>query len=150
MTSDFFIQYLITPGPVGPRLPGSRFDLFLMSFYRLSAEGTSPQHANRCWSGLCRNAQVAAGTTHRSRCQEHEYFRCGAWTYFAALEAHHARIFGRCEANNGIAAFDRLVEQVMTRPPYNDARRAFWIVDNCSVPPRCQGRAESNETAIVT
>jgi hypothetical protein len=20
----------------------------------------------------------------------------------------------------------------MTRPPYNDARRAFWIVDNCS------------------
>ncbi len=25
-----------------------------------------------------------------------------------------------------------LVEQVMTRPPYNDARRVFWIVDNCS------------------
>jgi hypothetical protein len=21
---------------------------------------------------------------------------------------------------------------VMTRPPYNDARRVFWIVDNCS------------------
>ena len=21
----------------------------------------------------------------------------------------------------------------MTRPPYNDARRVFWIVDNCSV-----------------
>jgi hypothetical protein len=33
---------------------------------------------------------------------------------------------------NGIAPFDRLVEQVMTRPPYNDARRVFWIVDNCS------------------
>ena len=28
--------------------------------------------------------------------------------------------------------FDRLVEQVMTRPPYHDARRVFWIVDNCS------------------
>jgi len=39
----------------------------------------------------------------------------------------------RCEAENGIAPFDRLVEQVMTRPPYTDARRVFWIVDNCSV-----------------
>lgn len=64
---------------------------------------------------------------------EHEYFRCGAWTYIAALDVHHARVFGRCESNNGIAPFDRLVEQVMTRPPYNDARRVFWIVDNCSV-----------------
>jgi hypothetical protein len=63
---------------------------------------------------------------------EHEYFRCGAWTYIAALDVHYARIFGRCEAKNGIAPFDRLVEQVMTRPPYNDARRVFWIVDNCS------------------
>lgn len=63
---------------------------------------------------------------------EHEYFRCGAWTYIAALDVHHARIFGRCESKNGIAPFDRLVEQVMTRPPYNDARRVFWIVDNCS------------------
>jgi len=64
---------------------------------------------------------------------EHEYFRCGAWTYIAGLDVHHARIFGRCESKNGIAPFDRLVEQVMTRPPYNDARRVFWIVDNCSV-----------------
>ena len=63
---------------------------------------------------------------------EHEYFRCGAWTYIAALDVHHARIFGRCEAKNGLAPFDRLVDQVMTRPPYNDARRVFWIVDNCS------------------
>jgi DDE superfamily endonuclease len=64
---------------------------------------------------------------------EHEYFRRGAWTYIAGLDVHHARIFGRCESKNGIAPFDRLVEQVMTRPPYNDARRVFWIVDNCSV-----------------
>ena len=64
---------------------------------------------------------------------EHEYFRCGAWAYIAAMDVHHARIFGRCESKNGIAPFDRLVEQVMTRPPYNDARRVFWIVDNCSV-----------------
>jgi hypothetical protein len=63
---------------------------------------------------------------------EHEYFRCGAWAYMAALDVHHARVFGRCEPKNGIAPFDRLVEQVMTRPPYHDARRVFWIVDNCS------------------
>ena len=63
---------------------------------------------------------------------EHEYFRCGAWTYLAALDVHPARILGRCEPKNGIAPFDRVVEQVMTRPPYNDARRVFWIVDNCS------------------
>ena len=63
---------------------------------------------------------------------EHEYFRCGAWTYIAALDVHRARVFGRCESSNGIEPFDRLVEQVMTRPPYNDARQVFWIVDNCS------------------
>jgi DDE superfamily endonuclease len=63
---------------------------------------------------------------------EHEYARCGAWAYIAALDVHHARVFGRCETTTGIAPFDRLVEQVMTRPPYNDARRVFWIVDNGS------------------
>ena len=63
---------------------------------------------------------------------EHEYQRCGAWAYLAALDVHQARIFGRCEARNGIAPFDRLVEQVMTRPPNNEARRVFWIVDNGS------------------
>jgi hypothetical protein len=63
---------------------------------------------------------------------EHEYNRCGAWAYLTALDVHNARVFGRCETKNGIAPFDRLVEQVMTRPPYDDARRVFWIVDNCS------------------
>jgi hypothetical protein len=63
---------------------------------------------------------------------EHEYTRCGAWAYLAALDVHQARVFGRCESANGIAPFDRLVEQVMTRPPYHDARRVFWIVDNGS------------------
>jgi hypothetical protein len=48
---------------------------------------------------------------------EHEYGRCGAWAYMAALDVHHARVFGRCETTTGIAPFDRLVEQVMTRPP---------------------------------
>lgn len=63
---------------------------------------------------------------------EHEYQRRGAWAYLAALDVHHAKVFGRCELRNGIAPFDRLVDQVMSRPPYADARRVFWIVDNCS------------------
>jgi hypothetical protein len=63
---------------------------------------------------------------------EHEYARCGAWAYIAAMDVHRARVFGRCETTTGIAPFDRLVEQVMTRPPYNEARRVFWIVDNGS------------------
>jgi hypothetical protein len=46
------------------------------------------------------------------------------WTYIAGLDVHHARIFGRCEEQNGIEPFDRLVEQVMTRPPYKDAPKA--------------------------
>ena len=63
---------------------------------------------------------------------EHEYKRCGAWTYLAAWDVHHAKLFGRCEAKSGIAPFDRLVQQVMTQAPYRHARRVFWIVDNGS------------------
>jgi DDE superfamily endonuclease len=63
---------------------------------------------------------------------EHEYARGGAWAYLAALDVHHARLFGRCEPTTGIVPFDRLVAQVMTAPPYRDARRVFWIVDNGS------------------
>ena len=50
----------------------------------------------------------------------------------AALDVHHARLFGRCEPTTGIDPFDRLVAQVMTALPYRDARRVFWIVDNGS------------------
>lgn len=63
---------------------------------------------------------------------EHEYMRCGAWAYIAAMDVHRAKFFGRCERKTGIAPFDRLVDQVMTQSPYNDARRVFWIVDNGS------------------
>ncbi|MEZ5351416.1 MAG: transposase [Bryobacteraceae bacterium] len=45
---------------------------------------------------------------------------------------HHAKVFGRCESTTGIVPFSNLVDQVMSRPPYNDARRVFWIVDNGS------------------
>ena len=63
---------------------------------------------------------------------EHEYTRCGAWAYLAAIDVHRAKLFGRCEARNGIASFDRLVEQVMTQAPYRTAKRVFWILDNGS------------------
>jgi len=63
---------------------------------------------------------------------EHEYKRCGAWAYMAALDVHRAKVFGRCESKSGIAPFGRLVDQVMRQPPYSQARRVFWIMDNGS------------------
>jgi hypothetical protein len=63
---------------------------------------------------------------------EHEYARAGAWAYLAALDVHRATVFGRCEQTTGIEPFGRLLAQVMTQPPYRDARRVFWIMDNGS------------------
>ncbi|EQD75809.1 transposase, partial [mine drainage metagenome] len=63
---------------------------------------------------------------------EHEYVRGGAWAYLAALDVHRAKVFGRCENTPGIAPFERLVDQVMNQPPYRDAHRVFWIMDNGS------------------
>jgi hypothetical protein len=63
---------------------------------------------------------------------EHEYRRCGAWAYLAALDVHRAKVFGRCEHKSGIPPFERLVDQVMQQAPYNQARRVFWIMDNGS------------------
>lgn len=47
----------------------------------------------------------------RSARVEHEYDRCGAWAYIAALDVHHARVFGRCETTTGIEPFDRLASK---------------------------------------
>ena len=63
---------------------------------------------------------------------EHEYEREGAWAYLAAWDVRRAKIHGRCEPSNGIAPFERLVDQVMSQEPYRSARRVFWIVDNGS------------------
>ena len=73
---------------------------------------------------------------------EHEYTRGGAWAYLAALDVHRAKVFGRCEPATGIAPFERLVAQVMAQPPYREARRVFWILDNGSSHrgPRCVRR----------
>jgi hypothetical protein len=63
---------------------------------------------------------------------EHSYKRGGALTYLAAWDVRRGSVFGRSEPRGGIAPFDRLVHQVMTKEPYASARRVFWIVDNGS------------------
>ena len=63
---------------------------------------------------------------------EHEYKRCRAWAYIAALDVHQAKLFGLCDHKSGIRPFDRLVEQFMSQNPYKAARRVFLIVDNGS------------------
>lgn len=52
--------------------------------------------------------------------------------YLAAWDVFRGVVFGRCEAQTGIASFSRLVDQVMQQEPYCHADRVFWIVDNGS------------------
>ena len=82
---------------------------------------------------------------------EHEYDRGGALAYVAALDVHRAKLFGRCEPKTGIAPFDRLVAQVMAAPPYAEARRVFWIVDNGSAHrgPRSVARLQAQHPRLV-
>jgi hypothetical protein len=75
----------------------------------------------------------------RRRRVEHEYERGGALQYLAAWDVQRGRVLGRCEAKTGIAAFGRLVEQVMEDPEYRSPggrsdvhSRVFWVVDNGS------------------
>ncbi|MGH8650503.1 MAG: hypothetical protein ACREUP_14545, partial [Burkholderiales bacterium] len=56
---------------------------------------------------------------------EHEYQRGGALVYIAAWDVHRAKLFGRCEAKNGIAPLDRLIAQIMSQEPYRSAHRVF-------------------------
>ena len=79
-----------------------------------------------------RHATLAAGPGRPMRV-EHEYQRLGAWAYLAAWDVRRARVYGRCEHSSSIAAFDRLVAQVMTRRPYRCAPRVFWVMDNGSL-----------------
>ncbi|PYU89768.1 MAG: hypothetical protein DMG08_20305 [Acidobacteria bacterium] len=53
---------------------------------------------------------------------EHEYWRAGAWTYLAAWDVHRAKLFGRCEAKNGIVPIDRPVGEVMNQEPIRPPR----------------------------
>ena len=63
---------------------------------------------------------------------EHEYKRGGALSYLAAWDVQQAKVFGCFEPKSGIAAFDRLVDEMMSQEPYCSAKRVFWIVDNGS------------------
>jgi DDE superfamily endonuclease len=63
---------------------------------------------------------------------ESDYQRRGALQYLCAWDVQRGLPWGRCESKNGIAAFDRLVDQVMAMEPYRSAPRVFWIVDNGS------------------
>jgi len=98
-----------------------REDEFVLS----TDEKTSIQARKRCHPTL----PPAPGSAMRV---ESEYERRGAWAYLAALDVHRAKVFGRCERKTGIAPFERLVDQVMRQPPYNEAWRVFWIMDNSS------------------
>jgi hypothetical protein len=82
---------------------------------------------------------------------EHEYKRCGAWAYLAALDVHRAKLFGRCEPKNGIKPFDSLVADVMAQLPYREARRVFWILDNGSAHrgQRCAARLQAKHPNLV-
>ncbi|MCA1681027.1 MAG: transposase [Actinobacteria bacterium] len=73
-----------------------------------------------------------AGPGGHGQLVEHEYERMGALTYLDAWDVHRGKVIGRSERKGGIAAFDRLVWQVMTKEPYASARRVFWVVDNGS------------------
>lgn len=96
-----------------------RKDEFVLS----TDEKTSIQARNRIHPTLPTQPGVAMKV-------EHEYKRCGAWAYLAALDVRRAKLFGRCEHTSGIAPFGRLVDQVMSQSPYREARRVFWIMDN--------------------
>lgn len=100
--------------PLGPK-----------DFVLSADEKTSIQARRRCHPSL----PPAPG---RPMLVEHEYERGGALAYIAAWDVHRAKIFGRCEPTTGIVPFGRLVEEVMSQPPYCSARRVFWVVDNGS------------------
>ncbi|OWK44266.1 Mobile element protein [Fimbriiglobus ruber] len=69
---------------------------------------------------------------HQPRRIEAEYDRNGALQYLAAWDVRSGMILGRCERTTGIQPFGRLVDQVLAQPPYVDATRLFFVVDNGS------------------
>jgi transposase len=75
--------------------------------------------------------QVAPGPGRPGQI-ESDYKRRGALQYLCAWDVLRGIPFGRIEPKNGIAAFTRLVDQVMTMEPYRSAPRVFWVVDNGS------------------
>jgi hypothetical protein len=88
-------------------------------------EKTSIQARGRCHEETpCRSQQT--------RRVEAEYERHGALQYLAAWDVHRGLVLGRCEKKTGIKPFGLLVDQVLEQPPYAEATRLFFIVDNGS------------------
>ena len=109
----------------GPQQTAGSQPLSPDEFVLSADEKTSIQARARCHPTLPSQSGLSVRV-------EHEYRRLGAWAYLAAWDVHRAKLFGRCESQTGMAPFGRLVDQVMTQPPYTQARRVFWIVDNGS------------------
>lgn len=95
--------------------------------YVLSADEKTSIQARR------RRHATYPAQSHSPMKVEHEYKRCGAWAYIAALDVHQIKLFGLCEKKSSIVAFDLLVERIMMQSPYKKARRVFFIVDNGSI-----------------
>lgn len=72
---------------------------------------------------------------------EAEYDRNGALQYLAAWDVRRGIVLGRCEKKTGIKPFGLLVDQVLARPPYVDATRLFFVVDN--------GSSHRGQTSVV-
>ena len=122
---------------ISPRDPDFAFQAGrLLDLYHRSWQGIPLQENDFVVSADEKTSMQARARLHRTlptqpgqpRKVEHEYKRCGAWAYLAALDVHRAKLFGRCESKSGIAPFDRLVEQVMQQDPYRDARHANLIL----------------------
>jgi DDE superfamily endonuclease len=88
-------------------------------------EKTSIQARKRCHEEL----PPAPGQARRI---EPEYQRKGALQYLAFWDVHRGTVVGRCEAKTGIVPFGRLVDDILKRPPYTQAKRLFFVVDNGS------------------
>jgi hypothetical protein len=94
--------------------------------YALSMdEKTSIQARRRCHEEMPPEPK-------QTRRIEPEYDRMGALQYLAAWDVHRGIVLGRCAAKTGIKPFGHLVDQVLAQPPYDEAERLFFIVDNGS------------------
>lgn len=78
---------------------------------------------------LSRGERYGAGIGRIGR-YDYEYTRHGTIIYLAALDVFSGHIIGRTSQTNGIEPFTKLVDDVMSSPPYNKANRVFWIIDN--------------------
>ena len=105
--------------------------------YVLSADEKTIQVLRRCHPGLPAIPDSVARV-------EFEYERLGTVAYHAVWDVHRGRIFGRVAPNTCIATVNQLVDMFMTKPPYQDSARTFWIVDGgcahhpSTFPPRLQ------------